>query len=78
MKHYHVSLTHTPEHCSAHEEDEGKSSELVDRLENTEDNSGVTVHSAHVTPNEHTFYFLLEPDYIEAVNELFTLQLSNQ
>lgn len=69
--HFHVRLTHDPEHCWAREENAGKSSELVERMETAEDTYGVTVHSAHVAPNEHTFYFLVEADSFEGVTGLF-------
>jgi hypothetical protein len=65
----HVTLEHTPDNCWARDEHEGKASELTERLETTE-GSGVSVLHAHVAPNEHTFYLLLEADSFEEVTSL--------
>ena len=68
---FHVRLTHSPENCWARDEQEGKANELVERFEDAEETFGVTVYSAHVAPNEHTFYFLVESDTFEGVTGLF-------
>lgn len=67
---FHVRLTHSPDNCWARDEHQGKASELVDRLESAPESFGVTVRSAHVAPNEHTFFLLLEADSFEGVTGL--------
>lgn len=67
---FHVRLTHSPETCWARDEHEGKASELVSRIENSEDSQGATVRSALVAPNEHTFYLVVETDSTESLTEL--------
>ena len=67
---FHVRLTHSPEHCWAREEHEGKASELVARMEDTDESLGVTVRSAYVAPNEHTFYLFVEADTFEGLTAL--------
>ena len=68
---FHVRATHSPENCWARDEHEGKASEIVARMENAEETFSVTVHSSHVAPNEHTFYFIVESDSFEGVTRLF-------
>lgn len=68
---FHVSLRHSAENCWARIENEGKASELVARLDDAEESFDVTVHSAFVAPNEHTFYFVVESDSFEGVTGLF-------
>ena len=68
---FHARVTHSPENCWARDEHEGKASEMVERMENAEETFGVTVHSSHIAPNEHTFYFMVEADSFEGVTGLF-------
>lgn len=67
---FHVRLTHTPENCWARDEHEGKASDLVSRMENAQETLGVSVHSAFVAPNEHTFYLVVESDSFEGLTAL--------
>ena len=67
---FHVRLTHSPDNCWARDEQAGKAADLVARLEDAHDSFGVTVRSALVAPNEHTFFFLLEAESFEAVTAL--------
>lgn len=68
---FHVALRHSPEHCWARDENEGKATQLVERIEDAEESFGVTVHSSLVAPNEHTFYFVVESEHFESVTGLF-------
>lgn len=68
---FHVQVTLSPEHCWARDEHEGKASEMVARMEDAEETFDVSVHSAFVAPNEHTFYFLVKADSFEGVTGLF-------
>jgi hypothetical protein len=66
---FHVRLTHSPENCWAREEHEGKPTELVSRIEDSE-SSDVSVRSATLAPNEHTFFLLVEADSVEGLTAL--------
>lgn len=68
---FQISLTHSPENCWAREENEGKPTELVRRLEDSDESFGVSVRSALLAPNEHTFYILVEANTIEELTALF-------
>lgn len=67
---FHVRLTHSPEHCWARKEQEGKASEFVARMEDADESLDVSVQSAYIAPNEHTFYLLVEADTFEGLTEL--------
>jgi hypothetical protein len=67
---FHVRLTHSPENCWARDEHEGKPTELVERIENTDESSGVSVRSAALAPNEHTFYLMVEAETVESLTAL--------
>lgn len=67
---FHVRLTHSPDNCWARDENEGKASELVARMEDSEESLGVSVRSAFIAPNEHTFYLTVESDSFEEVTAL--------
>ncbi|WP_416838378.1 DUF3303 domain-containing protein [Haloferax sp. DFSO52] len=62
-----VRLTHSPDNCWARDENQEKAIELESRLRNADETMGVTVHSAVVAPNEHTFYLVLEAESFEGV-----------
>lgn len=65
-----AQLTHTADNCWARDENEGKASELTDRLANAEESLGISVEGAYIAPNEHTFFLILEADSFEAVTSL--------
>ncbi len=67
---FHVRLTHSPENCWAREENEGKPTELVSRIEDADGSSGVSVRSAALAPNEHTFFLMVEADTVEDLTAL--------
>lgn len=50
-----AQLTHSADNCWARDENEGKATEMADRLASAEESFGVTVSGAFVAPNEHTF-----------------------
>lgn len=66
---FNVTLHHSPDNCWARPENEGKATELIERLENGEE-YGVGVRSAYVAPNEHTFFLVLESDSFEGLTSL--------
>lgn len=65
-----AQLTHSADNCWARDENEGKATEMADRLASAEESFGVTVSGAFVAPNEHTFYLMLEAESFEAVTGL--------
>lgn len=62
-------LTHSPDYCWAREEHAEKASDWIDGMETRAEDAGIELQGAFVTPNEHTFYFLLEWDDFGAVSE---------
>jgi len=69
---FHVRLTHSPENCWARDEHGGKAEEFDTRIEDAEGSHGVRVHSAMVSPVEHTFYLLVESDTYEGLTSLLS------
>lgn len=65
--HYIATLEHSPENCWGREENQEKALELVPKLDQRAEEHGVELHGAYGTPNEHTFYFILEADNFEAI-----------
>ena len=63
-----ATLVHSPEDCWARPENEEKANEWIDGMDERAEDAGVEVHGSYVTPNEHTFYFLLEADSFEAIS----------
>jgi hypothetical protein len=69
--HFVATLTHTPDNCWAHEENVEKATDWIQNMSVYAEEAGVTLHSAHAAPNEHTFYFVVEADEFEAVTDFF-------
>ena len=65
---FHIRLTHSPENCWARDEHEEKAREWIGSMNQRAEEHGVELHGGYVTPNEHTFYFLLEADSFEAIS----------
>lgn len=64
-------LKHSPDNCWAREENAKKAREWIAETESEAERLGVELHGAYVTPNEHTFYFVVEADDFSAVSEFF-------
>lgn len=62
-------LVHSPDNCWAREENEEEASDWIESMETRADDAGVELQRAFVTPNEHTFYIILESDDFGAVSE---------
>jgi hypothetical protein len=62
-----ATLTHSPDHCWAREENEEMAREWIDGMYDRADELGVDLRGAYVTPSEHAFYFVLEADDFESV-----------
>lgn len=59
---FHVTLTHSPEHCWAREENAQKARDWLEGMQELASQTGVSIRGSFVTPIEHTFYFVLEAD----------------
>lgn len=64
-----ATLTHSPDNCWARSENEQKAEEWIQGMESKAEETGVELQGAYVTPNEHTFYFIVEADEFGAVTE---------
>lgn len=62
-----ATLTHDVEHCWASSEKEAAADEWIETMEDHAAEHDVDLRGAYVTPNEHTFYFIMEADTFEAV-----------
>ena len=63
-------LTHTPEHCFARAEYQADGKKWVEEIRKLGEVLDIKVHGAYVSPNEHTFYFVLEADNFDASSDL--------
>jgi uncharacterized protein with GYD domain len=64
-----VTLTHTPELCFANDPYKEKSKRWIENMRESAKKIGVKIHGAYVSPNEHTFYFVLEAENYKAVSD---------
>lgn len=64
-----ATLSHDPANCWMRGENRQAAKEWIDGMDERADVTDVTVHGAYVTPNEHTFYIILEADDLEAVTD---------
>ena len=64
-----VTLIHTPELCFGNKQyqEEGKS--YIQNMKKMAEKLKVKVHAVYISPNEHTFYFILETDDFKALSE---------
>ena len=60
-------LEHSPDNCWGREENQDKAVEWISQLDQRAEEHGVELDEAYGTPNEHTFYFIMEADNFEAV-----------
>lgn len=64
-----VTLTHSPDDCWARPENEDVADEWIEGMDANAEEAGIQLRGAYATPNEHTFYFVVEADTFEAVTE---------
>lgn len=64
-----ATLTHPPEQCFARKEYLDKYEKWLEEMIPAAKDLGVTINGAYVAPNEHTFYFVLEAESMEAVSQ---------
>ena len=65
-----ATLSHGPDLCFARPEFTEAGRTFSEELAARAQELGVKVHAALITPNEHTFYFVLEADRFEDVSEV--------
>ncbi len=64
-----VSLTHTPENCLSRKEYKEAGKQWVENMRSLADKLNVKIEGAYITPNEHTFYFVLECNGLKELSE---------
>lgn len=64
-----VTLTHKPEHCLAREEYKDKGKKWIEEMRKSAEVLNIKVHGAYISPNEHTFYFVLEADNFNSISD---------
>jgi hypothetical protein len=64
-----VNLTHTPENCLSRAEYEEEGKRWVTNMRESAEKLGVKIEGAYITPNEHTFYFILECNGLKELSE---------
>jgi len=67
-----ITLTHAPEHCFARKEYKEEGKRWVEQMRRSADKLGIKIEGAYITPNEHTFYFVLECNELKAVSEFLS------
>jgi hypothetical protein len=67
-----ATLTHPPELCFANSSYKGEGKKWVENMRESAKKLGVKVHGAYVSPNEHTFYFILESDNYNAISDFLS------
>ena len=55
-----ATLSHEPEDCWAREENQEKARAWIAEMDQRADEYDIELHGTFVTPNEHTFYIILE------------------
>lgn len=66
--HFIATLEHSPDNCWAREENVETAQDWFGTLAQRAEEFDVEVQGPYVTPNEQTFYFLLEADAFDAVS----------
>ena len=67
-----VTLVHPPELCLARKEFSAEAKRWIEGMNDTAKKLNVKIHGAYSSPNEHTFYFILESDDLKAIPEFFS------
>ena len=63
-----ITLVHPPEQCLARKEYVEEGRKWISEMKESADKLGIKIEGAYVTPNEHTFYFILESNDFKAVS----------
>ena len=67
-----ATLAHPSELCLANPSYKEERKTWIQNMRESSKKLGVTVHGAYVSPNEHTFYFVLESDNFKAVSDFLS------
>lgn len=62
-----AKLHHSPDHCWARPENDEKAKAFINSMSDRAGDLDIKLEGAYVSPNEHTFYFLLEAEDFAAV-----------
>ncbi len=63
-----VTLVHTPEQCFSRKEYKEEFNQWAKQMGESSDRLGIKIEGAYLTPNEHTFYFVLECNDLKAIS----------
>lgn len=66
---FNVTLVHSPDNCWARPENEEKTDQWLEGMDQRAADAGVDVRGSYDAPNEHTFFFTLEADSFQAVSK---------
>ena len=64
-----VTLTHTPELCFGNESYKELGRKWVENMKRSARELQIKIHGAYISPNEHTFYFIIESDNFRAISD---------
>lgn len=67
-----ATLTHSPELCFGDPSYKEQGKKWIQNMRESAKKLGVTIHGAYVSPNEHTFYFVLESDSFGAISDFLS------
>lgn len=65
-----ATLTHPPDLCFGNKQYQADGREWAEKMRDLAKKHNVKIHGAYLSPNEHTFYFVLEADSLMAISEL--------
>lgn len=63
-----ITLTHTPEQCFGRKEYMEEFNQWIKQMRESAKKLGIKIEGAYITPNEHTFYFILECSDFKSVS----------
>lgn len=64
-----ATLTHPPELCFGNISYQEQGKKWVENMRESAKKIGVKIHGAYISPNEHTFYFVLEADDFKSISD---------
>lgn len=67
-----ITLEHPPELCLARKEYREETKRWQDSRDERAKALGIKIHGAYVSTIEHTFYFVLEANDVQAISEFFS------
>jgi len=67
-----ATLADPPELCLGNPSYKEEGKKRIQNMRESSKKLGVTIHGAYLSPNEHTFYFVLESDNFKAVSDFLS------